>query len=73
MKYAKASPADLKGIVEILIKNYNIKTRKEALRIAKEEISKGYHYLIAKDKGKIVGMACWSMQGQNIDWCIVQE
>jgi len=64
MKYRKAAPKDKKGIAEVLFKNYNIKTKKEALRITKEEFDRHYHYIVAENNGKIVGIACWTMHGR---------
>ncbi|MBW2978285.1 GNAT family N-acetyltransferase [Candidatus Woesearchaeota archaeon] len=64
MKYRKATPKDQKRIAEVLFENYNIKTKKEALKITKEEFEKGFHYVIANNNGKIVGIACWAMHGR---------
>jgi len=64
MKYRKATQKDLKGIAKVLLKNYHIKNIKEALSVANEEFGKDYHYVIAEDKDKVIGIACWTMHGR---------
>jgi len=64
MKYQKAIPNDVKQIAEVLLRNYNIKTKAEALRIIKEELGKDYNYIVAKNNDRIVGIACWTIHGR---------
>ena len=64
MKYRKATKKDEKGIADVLFENYNIKTRKEALRIIREEFERNFNYLVADKNGKIIGIVCWTMHGR---------
>jgi ribosomal protein S18 acetylase RimI-like enzyme len=64
MKYRKAILKDKKEIAEVIFKNYNVKTMKESLRIAKEELDNDYHYVVAENNGKVIGIACWTMHGR---------
>ena len=62
MIYRKAKPKDAKGIANVLLKNYNIKDKQEALTIAKKEI-KDFNCIVAENKGRIVGISCWRIHG----------
>ena len=64
MKYRKAKKEDCEHIAEILLENYNIKDKEEALHVAKEEF-KMFNYIVAelKKTGEIIGVACWRSHG----------
>lgn len=63
MKIHKASLKDAKGIANVLVKSYNIKDLKEGIDTFKNEIKKQHHYIIAEEKGKIIGIVTWVMHG----------
>ena len=63
MKYRKAALKDAKGIANILIKSYNIKSEKEAIGIYKTELRKLHNYIVAEDNGKITGIVTWLIHG----------
>ena len=63
MKYRKATLKDAKGIANVLIKSYNIKSEKEAIGIYKTELRKLHNYIVADDNGKIAGIATWLIHG----------
>ena len=63
MKYRKATLKDAKGIANVLIKSYNIKSEKEAIGIYKTELRKLHNFIVADDKGKIAGIVTWLIHG----------
>ncbi len=63
MKYRKASSKDSKGIANVLVQSYNIKTINEAIGIFKDEAKRKYNYIVADSDGKIVGIVTWQMHG----------
>ena len=63
MIITKASLKDAKGIANVLVKSYNIKDVKEGVNSFKNEISRQHHYIIAKDKGRVIGIVTWVMHG----------
>ncbi|MEK6943803.1 MAG: N-acetyltransferase [Nanoarchaeota archaeon] len=63
MKIRKAVSKDAKGIANVLVKSYNIKDLKEGIAAFKNETIKHHHYIVAEDKGKIVGIVTWVMHG----------
>jgi len=63
MKIRKAKLSDAKGIANVLVQSYNIKNLKEGIDTFKNEIKKQYHYIIAEEKGKIIGIVTWLMHG----------
>ena len=63
MKITKASLKDGKGIANVLVKSYNIKNIMEGVDVFKNETSRQYHYIIAEDKGKVIGLVTWVMHG----------
>jgi ribosomal protein S18 acetylase RimI-like enzyme len=63
MKITKASLKDAKGIANVLVKGYNIKSIMEGVDVFKNEVSRQHHYIIAKDKGRVIGLATWVMHG----------
>ena len=63
MKYRKAALKDAKGIANVLIKSYSIKSEKEAIGIYKTELRKLHNYIVADDNGKIAGIVTWLIHG----------
>ena len=63
MKITKASIRDAKGIANVLVKSYNIKSIMEGVDVFKNEISRQCNYIIAEDKGRVIGLATWVMHG----------
>lgn len=62
MRYRRAKLSDYEQIAEVLLKNYNIKTLREAKQVAKNELEL-YNFFVAEDKGKITGIAGWKIHG----------
>lgn len=60
--YRKAEASDAAQAAKVLVENYNMKDMEEAKRVFLEEISR-YHYLVAEEEGKVVGVACWRVHG----------
>ena len=63
MKLRKATPEDAKGIAKVLVRSYNVKDLKEGIDTFKNEIKKSHHYIVAEEKGKIIGIVTWLMHG----------
>lgn len=63
MKIRKAKPSDAKGIANVLVQSYNIKDIKEGAEVFRNEIKKSHHYIVAEEKGKIIGIITWLMHG----------
>jgi ribosomal protein S18 acetylase RimI-like enzyme len=63
MKIRKATSKDAKGIANVLVKSYNIKDLKEGINVFKNETKKFHHYIVAEEKGKIIGIVTWVMYG----------
>ena len=63
MKIRKAKSKDAKGIANVLLQSYNIKGLKEGISVFKNETKKNHNYLVAEDKGKIIGIVTWLMHG----------
>ena len=63
MKYRKATLKDARGIANVLIKSYNIKSEKEAVNIFKTELRKLHNFIVADDNGKIAGIVTWLIHG----------
>lgn len=59
----KAKPSDAKGIANVLVQSYNIKDLKEGIDTFKNEVKKQHNYIVAEDKGKIIGIVTWLMHG----------
>jgi len=59
----KANPKDAKGIANVLVQSYNIKDLEEGIEVFKNEIKKNYHYIVAEDNLKIIGIVTWLMHG----------
>jgi len=63
MQFRKATPKDTKGIANVLVQSYNIKDVKEGISAFKEEVQKKYNYIVAVDKGKVIGLTTWQVHG----------
>ena len=63
MKIRKSTPKDAKGIANVLVNSYNVKDIKEGIGVFKNETAKQHHYIVAEEKGKIIGIATWLMHG----------
>ena len=63
MKVRKATEKDAKGIANVLVQSYNIKNLDEGIQIFSDEIKKAHHYIVAEEKGKIIGIVTWLMHG----------
>ena len=63
MKIRQAKPLDAKGIANVLVNSYNVKDLNEGISVFKSELAKEQHYLVAEEKGKIIGIVTWLMHG----------
>lgn len=63
MKIRKAEGKDAKGIANVLVNSYNVKDIKEGVEVFKNETAKQHHWIVAEDKGKIIGIATWILHG----------
>ena len=63
MKIRKANSKDAKGIANVLVQSYNIKNLQEGMDVFKSETKKFHNYIIAEEKGKIIGVVTWLMHG----------
>ena len=63
MKIRKATLKDTKGIANVLVQSYNIKDLKEGIETFKSEIKKNHNFIVAEEKGKIIGIVTWIMHG----------
>jgi len=58
----QAEEKDAEEVADVILKNFNIKTKEEAKEVFAEELNR-YTYVVAKEGGKIVGIACWRTHG----------
>ena len=63
IKIRKAALNDAKRIANVLVQSYNIKDLKEGVNVFKNETKKFHHYIVAEEKGKILGIVTWLMHG----------
>ncbi|MBW2980375.1 GNAT family N-acetyltransferase [Candidatus Woesearchaeota archaeon] len=63
MQFRKAISKDAKGIANVLVQSYNIRDVKEGIAAFKEEVQKKYNYIVAVDKGKVIGLTTWQVHG----------
>ena len=63
MKIHRSKPSDAKGIANVLVNSYNVKDLKEGMAVFKSESAKQQIYIVAEDKGKIIGIATGIMHG----------
>jgi len=64
MKIVKAKLSDKKNVGKILFELLNIKNSKEGEKVFVDESKKGHVYLLAKDKGKIIGITTYLIHGR---------
>ncbi|HDD46338.1 MAG TPA: GNAT family N-acetyltransferase [Candidatus Aenigmarchaeota archaeon] len=58
-----AKRTDARGIALVLFKSYNISCLKEGEDAFKNEIKRGYRYVVMEKDNKIIGAASWIMHG----------
>jgi len=63
MKIRKSRPSDAKGIANVLVQSYNIRDLKEGIDVFKNESKKNHNYIVAEERGKIIGIVTWLMHG----------
>ena len=63
MNIRKATVQDSEQIAEVLVSFYNMDDKNEAKETFTDERIKGYHYIVAEDNGKIIGLVTWLMHG----------
>lgn len=63
MKIFHAKTSDAKAIANVLARSYNIKDLKEGIEVFRDETKKSHNYVVAEEKGKIIGIASWLMHG----------
>jgi len=63
MKIRRSKPTDAKGIANVLVNSYNVRSLNEGINVFKSESAKQQVYIVAEDKGKIIGIATWIMHG----------
>ncbi|MEK6946397.1 MAG: hypothetical protein AABX32_02215, partial [Nanoarchaeota archaeon] len=63
MKIRRSKSTDAKGIANVLVNSYNVKSLNEGMNVFKSESAKQQVYVVAEDKGKIIGIATWIMHG----------
>ena len=59
----KASSEDKIQIANVLLDFYNMNDRDEAVNTFLSEIDKDFHYIVALENGKIIGLVTWLMHG----------
>ena len=58
-----ASYDDKEQISKVLLDFYNMNDRDEAIKSFISELDKDFHYLVAEENGKIIGLLTWLMHG----------
>ena len=58
-----ASYDDKEEIAKVLLDFYNMNDRDEAIKSFILELDKDFHYLVAEENGKIIGLVTWLMHG----------
>jgi ribosomal protein S18 acetylase RimI-like enzyme len=58
-----AEPGDAEGIANVLVHSYNIDDVDEGKKVFIKETKKEYHYIVAEENGKILGITTWQMHG----------
>mgnify|MGYP006172639281 CR=1 FL=1 len=59
----KAQKTDVKEIAHVLLDFYNMENYKEAVHTFESEYDKDYHYIVAIENEKIIGLVTWVMHG----------
>ena len=63
MRIRKARLNDARGIANVLVNGYNIKDINEGVSTFKNETKKLHNYIVAEEKGRIIGIVTWLMHG----------
>jgi len=59
----QASYADKNQIAEVLLEFYNMSDINEAINSFLSELEKDFHYIVAVQENKIIGLVSWLMHG----------
>ena len=59
----KAKNTDANEIAAVLLNFYNIDDTSEAIRAFETELEKDYHYIVALENEKIIGLVTWLIHG----------
>ena len=59
----KATYDDNDQIAKVLLDFYNMKDADEAAQSFNNELDKDFHYIVAEEDGKIIGLVTWLMHG----------
>jgi len=59
----EAAYDDKEQIAEVLLDFYNMNDHDEAIKSFTKELEKDFHYLVAEEDGKIIGLVTWLMHG----------
>ena len=61
--FREATYDDKHQIAEVLLDFYNMKDTDEAAQSFNNELDKDFHYIVAEENGKIIGLVTWLMHG----------
>ena len=61
--FREATYDDKHQIAEVLLDFYNMKDTDEASQSFNNELDKDFHYIVAEENGKIIGLVTWLMHG----------
>ena len=61
--FRKAEHKDRNQIAGVLLDFYNMENAEEALRTFETEANKDFHYIVAMENEKIIGLVTWIMHG----------
>ena len=61
--FKKATIDDKNEIAKVLLDFYNMNDHDEAIKSFTTELEKDFHYLVAEEDGKIIGLVTWLMHG----------
>ena len=59
----EASPKDEIQVADVLLDFYNMDDITEAVETFRSELEKDFHYIVAEEAGKIIGLVTWLMHG----------
>ena len=59
----KAKNTDTNEIAAVLLDFYNMDNVSEAIHAFETELEKDYHYIVALENGKIIGLVTWLIHG----------
>ncbi|SVC31582.1 uncharacterized protein METZ01_LOCUS284436, partial [marine metagenome] len=59
----EATHNDKSQIAEVLLDFYNMSDLNEAINAFLSELEKDFHYIVAVENGKIIGLVTWFMHG----------